>query len=102
MKKLGELYFQDGWMGGAWKLKRERDTIDNFSLLDRASIEINNVLIPVRRIEIIGDDYDQGHSYSWRASDYEFKLETPIGKIKCSLRRFFAERRNLKSVGLFK
>ena len=90
MQKLGKLAFHPGWMGGTWFVGNE--PITKRDLPNAVILKIGRKLVNARPVIIAGEDYDMGHTYKWRALDFELKLKTDIGVLYLSLREVLIQR----------
>lgn len=93
-KPIGKLIFEAGWNGGLFKVQEIVLTKNN--LPSEVILEINKKNIKAKPVYISGQDYDSGHTYDWKALDFEMYLNTEIGQLKTSL-RYIIESTKLKS-----
>lgn len=86
-QELGEMRFENGWMGGRWELNGDGPVTHSSLQGKKLFIRMRGVELPAEVTTISGSDDDHGHVYNWTATDFLVELGTALGSMKVSLRR---------------
>jgi hypothetical protein len=98
LTKLGDLSFENGWMGGRFLV--DKKIIAKADLPSEVVIEVNGKTLKAVPFIFSGEDYDHGHCYAWKALDFTVTLNSEIGEIKITLRNLI-DKLKLKSIPIY-